>query len=114
MSFKIFIPTIHRTLRAEDIVNSLNWSLISEKLNYPSDEIENTCKVRIVEKNGRRFAFVIWDKFPENETATRFKTKIESGSQIKLVYNDPYFLMCCKMNERETKPKQDKPFLEMD
>lgn len=107
MSFQIFIPTIHRTVDEKDIMDSLNSVLCGD------DDQEDVCKVKIVSKRGKRFVFVSWDKFPENETATKFKTKIESGSQIKLVYNDPYYLMCCKMNERE-KPKPAKPFLEMD
>ena len=107
MSFQIFIPTIHRSVHDKDVVEALNSVLCED------DDGDLACRVKIVSKNGRRFAFVSWDKFPENETATRFKTKIESGSQIKLVYNDPFYFMCCKMNEKE-KPKQAKPFLEMD
>ena len=107
MSFQIFIPTIHRTVHEKDVVEALNSVLCED------DDQEVVCKVKIVSKSGRRFAFVSWDKFPENETATRFKTKIELGTQIKLVYNDPFYFMCCKMNERE-KPKPTKPFLDMD
>ena len=107
MTFQIFIPTIHRTVHEKDVVEALNSVLSGDS------DGEVVCKVKIVNKNGRRFAFVSWDKFPENDTATRFKTKIETGAQIKLVYNDPFYFMCCKMNERE-KPKPAKPFLEMD
>ena len=105
--FQIFIPVLHHTISVEQATEYLNSSL--------NDEEEGTvsCDIKAVTKGTRRFAFVKWDNFPETEMAQRFKAKIERDEPVKLVYDNPRYFMCCKMNERE-KPIRAKPYLDLE
>jgi hypothetical protein len=74
-------------------------------------EVERVDMVRKTAKNGKpcQRAFVHFTKWGTSADATKFRTYILQGKQVKVVYDEPWFWLCSKSNVPRPERRQRAP-----